>query len=76
METSVVDFQRCYQSQGCPLITNTAVEAKVVGRLSTSVVEAIIVRSKGFGKGKKRRQCHTAEHFPGDAFSFQAPVLL
>ena len=52
METSVVDRQCCYQSQGCPLIImNAVVEAKLLLKR----------RSEGFGKGKKRRR-HQREH--------------
>ena len=39
------DCQRCYQSQGYPLIINGVVEATL----------PLKRRSEGFGKGKKRR---------------------
>ena len=51
VETSVVNCQHCYESQGCPLIVNTVVEATLLSRQ----------RSKGFGKGNKIRR-HQREH--------------
>ena len=67
VETSVVDRQCCYQSQGCPLIVMNA------------VVEATLLlkrRSEGFGKGKKRRRRQRERTPLRRCVSFQVLALL
>ena len=68
VETSVVNCQHCYESQGCPLIINTVVEATLL----------LKQRSKGFGKGNKIRR-HQREHMLSIfqvIFLFQVLALL
>ena len=71
-ETSFVNRQCYHQSQGCLLIVNAVVEAKVVCRSSMLSHIVIEVKEQEIWQGERKKMAsmtmHTAEHFPGDVF--------